>query len=87
MPVPAQLVELLSQLASAGQGRPKVADVEAEPHDSSVLLLDYNAAAARLGVSERTVRRLVAAGSLPAVVVGGCRRVRAADLAGYVEAL
>lgn len=85
--VPAQLSQLLSELASTGQARPTVATFTPEAHDASVLLLDYDAAAGRLGVSARTVRRLTAAGALPVVEVGGCRRIRASDLADYVMEL
>jgi excisionase family DNA binding protein len=40
-----------------------------------------------LSVSESTVRRAVHAGRLLAVEVAGCRRIRTADLAAYVESL
>jgi excisionase family DNA binding protein len=41
--------------------------------------------ARRLDVSEKTARRLVKSGSLPAVFVGGAYRVSEVDLAGYLE--
>lgn len=52
-----------------------------------LLALDYESVATRLGVSVRTVRRLVSTGDLPAVSISGCRRVRATDLIAYVESL
>lgn len=85
--VPAPLVEMLDQLASAGQRRPTVVAAAPDPHDDLMLALTYESAARRLGVSERSVRRLVAAGKLRAIDVAGCRRIRAADLARYVENL
>ena len=85
--VPATLVALLDQLASAGQRWPTMAAPVPDPHDDLMLALTYEVAARRLGVSERSVRRLVAAGKLRAVDVAGCRRVRASDLARYLEGL
>lgn len=86
--VPAPLVEMLNELASAGQRRPTVAAPVSDPHDDLMLLaVTYEGAAHRLGVSERSVRRLVAAGKLRAVDVAGCPRIRASDLSDYVEGL
>lgn len=85
--LPEVLARLLDNLACAGQERSTVAPGMFEPDDGAVLLLDYHAAAARLGVSERTVRRLAAAGKLAVVNVEGCRRIRATDLADYVKGL
>lgn len=85
--VPVWLHQLLDELAHAGQERPIRPPGEFGPHDGDVLLIDHANAAARLGVSERTVRRLVAAGKLPAVSVAGSRRIRVTDLATYVEEL
>jgi excisionase family DNA binding protein len=39
------------------------------------------------GVSLRTIERLISAGSLPLVHVGGAARVRVADLGAYVQSL
>jgi len=44
-------------------------------------------AADQLGVSVRTVERLIAAGRLPLVHVEGAARLRVADLEAYVDAL
>lgn len=85
--VPAWLSEMVDQLAHAGQPRPTIVPGEFGPHDGDVLLIDYANAAARLGVSERTVRRLTSTGKLPVVEVAGCKRVRVTDLATYVEEL
>lgn len=46
-------------------------------------LLRVRDAARGLSVSERTVRRLIAKGELPALKVGGQVRVDAAELAAY----
>ncbi len=56
------------------------------PHDESVTarLLTYRAAADALAVSESTVKRLVAAGALPVVHVGGAARIRVEDLDAFV---
>lgn len=84
--VPADIRELLESLARGGRARPKVG-VELEPSNDALMLLSYPAAAGRLNVSARTVRRLVALGKLPAVQVAGCKRIKASDLATYVENL
>jgi excisionase family DNA binding protein len=44
-------------------------------------------AADQLGVSLRTIERLIAAGRLPLVHVEGAARVRMADLGAYVQGL
>ena len=44
-------------------------------------------AAEQLGVSLRTIERLISAGRLPVVHVGGAARVRVADLGAYVQGL
>jgi excisionase family DNA binding protein len=51
------------------------------------LLVNYRVAVDAQAVSERSVRRLVAARRLPAVDLGGNRRIRTADLVAYVERL
>jgi excisionase family DNA binding protein len=51
------------------------------------LLITKAEAADQLGVSVRTVERLIAAGRLPLVHVEGAARVRVADLEAYVDAL
>ena len=54
---------------------------------NQALAVSYAAAASRIGVSKRTIERLVAAGDLPTIDVGGAQRIRTADLAAYVDAL
>jgi excisionase family DNA binding protein len=53
----------------------------------SRLLLTKPEAAEQLGVSLRTIERLISAGRLPLVHVEGAARVRVADLEAYVQGL
>jgi excisionase family DNA binding protein len=68
--------------ASDGHARPNLGDLvpALDP-----LLMDYSAVAHRLSVSERTVRRLVAAGTLPAVRIGNRSLIKSADVDTYVD--
>ncbi len=50
-------------------------------------LLSYAATATVLGVGERTVKRLVAAGVLTPVRIGGSSRVQVEQLDAYLERL
>jgi len=50
-------------------------------------LLSYAATAQVLGVSERTVKRLVAAGDLTPVRIGGSARIRVEQLKDYIDRL
>lgn len=84
LPAPAALDALLDALAGpvaalGGQQRSSL-DVGAEGGDGGAVLLTYEDAGRRLAVSPRTVRRLVAAGRLPAVRLGRSVRIRAAEL-------
>ena len=54
---------------------------------SGRLLLTKSEAAEQLGVSLRTIERLISAGHLPLVHVAGAARVRVADLGAYVQGL
>ena len=54
---------------------------------SGRLLITKSEAAEQLGVSLRTIERLIAAGHLPLVHVEGAARVRVADLGAYVQGL
>lgn len=54
---------------------------------SGRLLLTKSEAAEQLGVSLRTIERLISAGRLPLVHVEGAARVRVADLGAYVQSL
>jgi excisionase family DNA binding protein len=60
-------LEAIRLLANSGQERPEI--------DGDVLAYDYEAVGKRLSISERSVRRLVAAGSLPSVMIGGSARI------------
>jgi excisionase family DNA binding protein len=89
VPLPAALVALVRSLATGGQQRPGVG-VMSTPDDAAdmdVLALDYRAAAQRLHISDRSVRRLVRDGRLKAVTIAGARRIRTADLADFVNGL
>ncbi|GAB2820584.1 hypothetical protein GCM10022221_18140 [Actinocorallia aurea] len=74
------MVEAFS--ARTGPARPKV--VEAHSSNDAVSVT-YEGAAARLGVSSRTVRRMVADGRLKPVQVGRRRLIPVAALADLVE--
>lgn len=82
---PAEVVRL-ADAATGGQARPIMDSrtVRGDRDGVDQLALDYRDAATRLGVSDRSVRRLVADGKLPAVDVAGCTRIRVADLEDYV---
>jgi excisionase family DNA binding protein len=54
---------------------------------SGRLLLTKSEAAEQLGVSLRTIERLISTGRLPLVHVQGAARVRVADLGAYVQSL
>lgn len=51
------------------------------------LLIKIPEVAARLRVSRAKVYELIASGTLPAVKVDGCRRVRTCDLEAFVSGL
>lgn len=75
-------------LAHDGQRRPELVHGNASGDDPVVTLtLQYEDVAKSLRVSARTVRRMVRAGELPVVEVGGMPRVRMWDLVDYVEGL
>lgn len=63
--------------ARTGPDQPQLAEADA---DVEAALMDYDTAAARLAVSPRTVRRLVASGQLEAVPIGRRRLVRVTDV-------
>jgi len=70
----------------AGTAVDAIAD-RADAAPVTALLLSYRQAAAVLGVSVRTITRLVAAGELPSVHVGGIVRIRREDVESYVASL
>jgi excisionase family DNA binding protein len=88
---PAQLEEFARFLARNGQERTNL------PADSTTvdtppmapIALTYREAGALLSVGERTIRRLVDKGELPAITVGGprTRRIRREDLVAYADSL
>jgi excisionase family DNA binding protein len=88
VPVPMALSEL-AIAASSGQARPTL-DGPADAGDHPGMdpfAVDFRAAGDLLGVSDRSVRRLVRAGELTAVPIGGCKRIRVADLKNYLAGL
>ncbi len=93
LPVPPTLDELAAFLTLYVRTRQAATGVDGEygtPEDVPVmprLLITKAEAAERLGVSVRTVERLIAAGRLPLVHVEGAARLRVADLEAYVDAL
>ena len=93
LPVPSILDELAAFLTLYVRTRQAVTGVDGDygtPQDVPVvprLLITKAEAAAQLGVSVRTVERLIAAGRLPLVHVEGAARLRVADLEAYVDAL
>jgi excisionase family DNA binding protein len=54
---------------------------------SGRLLITKSEAAEQLGVSVRTIERLISAGRLPLVHVEGAARVRVTDLGAFVQGL
>lgn len=58
--------------------------IERMPHPAAVFLTKRQIAE-RLGINVRTVERFIAAGELPAVMVGKRYRVREVDLIAYGE--
>jgi excisionase family DNA binding protein len=93
LPVPPEVEELtglLMCIASIRQGPPTVA---AEPgaahhvHMPDRLLVTKGEAAERLGVSVRTIERLVATGRLPQIHIERLARIRVSDLEAYVNSL
>jgi excisionase family DNA binding protein len=69
-------------IATGRQGPP---ELDSGSRSSEVVAMTYAAAARRLSVGERTVQRLVRSGALSTVDIGGCPRIRVADLVGYIE--
>jgi excisionase family DNA binding protein len=55
------------------------------PAGDSAVAVSLEQAAERLHLSPRTIRRLIASGELPSVVVGDRRLVRVADLESFID--
>lgn len=89
LPVPAALADLAAICASGGLARPNMdGPTGAGDHPGmDPFAVDYRSAGDLLGVSDRSVRRLVRAGELTAVPIGGCKRIRVADLQNYLAGL
>jgi excisionase family DNA binding protein len=91
--VPAEIEELATVLVHFVRSRLETTTVDGlvgAAHDAFVmdrLLLTRREAAERLGVSERTIDRLVASGRLPVVHVERAARLRVSDLEAYVQGL
>ena len=84
-----QLEHALAARARRGQDGTPLEDLWSVRHAQTMIpqLLDYAAAGQVLGVSVRTIKRLVAAGDLPVVRVLGAARVRVEQLDDYIARL
>ena len=91
IPVPPMIDELAAFLTQYVRTRQAVTSVNSDFATSQErvvrLLITKAEAADQLGVSVRTVERLISAGRLPLVHVEGAARLRVADLEAYVDAL
>lgn len=81
-----ELVEVLIRGASEGQPGTTLGErphpVQVEP--MSARLVTYDTAAVMLACSLRQVKRLIAAGDLPTVTIGGAKRIAVSDLDDYI---
>jgi excisionase family DNA binding protein len=90
---PTQLKELTAFLATRVKERQDMPTLDrscAASDPSAVprrLLITKREAAEQLGISLRSIERLISAGRLPLVHVEGAARVRVADLGAYVDGL
>ncbi len=93
LPVPLALDELTAFLTlyvkthQAATGVVGDVDMSHDVLGTRRLLITKAEAAERLGVSVRTVERLISADKLPLVHVEGAARLRTADLEAYVDTL
>lgn len=93
VPVPGEIEELTIFLVHYVRSRQEptaLDDLLRVADDAPVadrLLVTKREAAERLGVSERTIDRLVAAGRLPLIHVERAARLRVSDLESYVRGL
>ncbi len=90
--LPEELPEIeraLAIRARRGQDGTPLEDLWSVRHAQTMTprLLTYAATATVLGVGERTVKRLVAAGDLTPVRIGGSSRVRVEDVDDYIARL
>lgn len=72
------------QDGSSGDGR---SEIEERVDQGPTLLVKYKTAAQLLDVSESTVKRLIKAGELHPVSIGGASRLRRTELEAFVAAL
>jgi len=85
-----ELAAFLRRLARTRQESPAVANMSGTGHYSRMpnqLLITKGEAAERLGVSVRTLERLVATGRVPQVQIERLARFRVKDLESYVDGL
>ena len=85
-----ELAAFLRRLARTRQDSPALADEFGTAHHVRMpqrLLVSKGEAAERLGISVRTVERLVATGQLPQVYIERLARFRVSDLEAYVNGL
>ena len=84
-----QLERALATRARRGQEGTPLEDLWSVRHAQTMSpqLLDYAATAQVLGVSERSVKRIIATGDLTAVRIGGSSRVRVEQLDDYIARL
>jgi len=84
-----EIERALATRARRGQDGTPLEDLWTLRHAEQVSpkLLSYAATATVLGVGERTVKRLVAAGDLTPVRIGGSSRVRVEDVDDYIARL
>jgi len=85
-----ELADFLRRLARTRQEPPVVANTSGTGHYSRMpdqLLITKGEAAERLGVSVRTLERLVATGRVPQVQIERLARFRVKDLESYVDGL
>jgi excisionase family DNA binding protein len=89
--VPVQVEALVAFLTDTARARHDLPDSWRATSDHSILprrlLLTKSDAAELLGISLRTIERVISAGRLPLVHVEGAARVRVADLEAYVQGL
>jgi excisionase family DNA binding protein len=91
--VPTQIEDLIAFLTDGVRARHDLAMLDSwrAPYGPSAmperLLITKSDAADLLGVSLRTIERLISAGRLPLVHVEGAARVRVSDLEAYVQGL
>ncbi len=90
--LPEELPEIeraLAIRARRGQTGTPVEDLWQVRHAEQVSpkLLSYAATATVLGISERSVKRIIATGDLRPVKIGGSSRIRVEDVDGFIDRL